>query len=278
MPQALLLVGPTYVGVGLFARRLVAILLCQTEDKPCGRCDSCHLLQVGNHPDFQLICPEVVGGVIKIDRVRALQDEVYQTPKCGQKQIILIENADKMNISSANALLKILEEPPPYVHFILVAEQLSTIPETVLSRCQRMVFPDRGHEFSNYFGLAEQYPADSSRAKLYKKCQEMIIALCEIAEGTMSPCMVAAQWADYELADLIWLLYLISAQAIQLQLVNVNAHFSENDAMMRFVRLLNPIILFNQFTVIHSILKKMSHNIPINATLAIENILIGYVI
>jgi DNA polymerase III subunit delta' len=278
MAQALLLIGPPHVGVYSFAHRLAAMLLCHAESKPCGECDSCHLLRAGTHPDCQSVRPEAEGGVIKIDQIRALQDEVYHTPQCGQRLVILIEHADKMNVASANALLKMLEEPPSYVHFILGAEQLSSMPATILSRCQRMVFPDLCHDSSNYIALGEHYPAESNRARLYAKRQSMIISLCEIIDGQTSPCTVAAQWTDFHLADLVWLLYLILAQAMQIQLLNVQHIIPDNEAVYRFARLRTPVALLNHIDKIHLISKKLSHNISINATLALEHLLTDFVL
>lgn len=277
MAQALLLIGPPHVGLYTFAHRLAALLLCHAETKPCGECDSCRLLRANTHPDYQIIRPETEGGVIKIDQIRALQEAVYHTPQCGQRLVILLEHADKMNVASANALLKMLEEPPSYVHFILGAEQLSSIPPTILSRCQRMVFPDFYHDSSNYLALGEHYPAESNRAKLYGKRQSMLLSLCEIIEGRVSPCSVAAQWTDFSLVDLVWLLYLILAQAMQIQLLNLQHVSSGDEVMLRFARLHTPVALLRHFDKIHSISQKLSHNISINATLTLESLLTDFI-
>ncbi len=277
MAQALLLIGPPHVGLYVFAHRLVAVLLCHAEPKPCGECDSCHLLRAGTHPDYQIIRPETEGGVIKIEQIRNLQEGIYQTPQCGQRLIILIEHADKLNVASANALLKVLEEPPPYVHFILGAEQLSSIPATILSRTQRMVFPDLRHDSSNYVALGEHYPTESNRAKLYAKRQSMMSALCDIIEGQLSPCTVAAQWADFHLSDVLWLLYLILAQAMQMQLLHAQNVTPDNEVIGRFASLLTPVALLHHFDTIYLISKKLSHNISINTTLALEHLLTDFI-
>jgi DNA polymerase-3 subunit delta' len=277
MAQALLLIGPPHVGLYFFAHRLAAMLLCHAEPKPCGECDSCHLLRAGTHPDCQIIRPEAEGGVIKIDQIRNLQDGIYQSPQCGQRLVIVIEHADKLNIASANALLKVLEEPPSYVHFILGAEQLSSIPATILSRTQRLVFPDLHHDSSNYVALGEHYPAESNRAKLYAKRQSMMISLSDIIEGQLSPCTVAAQWAGFHLADVLWLLYLILAQTMQMQLLHVQNATPDNEAIGRLARLLTPVALLHQFDTIHLIFKKLSHNISINTTLALEQLLTDFI-
>ena len=278
MPQALLLIGPAHVRLYDFVQRLAAVLLCHREAKPCGQCDACHLLRAGTHPDCQVIRPESEGGVIKIDQIRALENSVYHTPQCGEKLVILIEHADKMNVASANALLKMLEEPPSYVHFILGAEQLSSIPATILSRCQRMVIPDVDHDSSYYIGLGEHYPPESNRAKLYTKRDVMLSALCEIIEGNVSPCTVAAQWSDFPLVDLVWLIYLLLAQALQTQLLSQRHAQHSHELMDRFARLQTPVVILHHFDKLQLISKKMSHNISINATLALEHLLTDFVL
>ena len=276
MPQALLLIGARHLSVGYFANHLAMLLLCQVPDAPCGTCATCHLLQAGTHPDLQIICPETKNGTIKIDQIRVLQDTVYLSPKCGHRRVILIDPADKMNVASANALLKILEEPPPTVYFILVAEQLGTLPATILSRCQHMVFPDTLLTSSNYLSLGEHYPLESARGELLSKQHLMLNALCDVVERTLSPCTVAAAWASYDLGDVIWLLYLILAQTIQMQLLQGWQGFSATDPLVRFARLLHPVRLLNQLDGLNSTLKKMNYNIPINGALALENILVDF--
>ena len=276
MPQALLLVGPPHLNVSAFAHHLAMILLCQETDAPCGTCSTCHLLQADTHPDFQYICPEAKNGTIKIDQIRVLQDDVYVSPKCGQRRIILIEPADRMNVASANALLKILEEPPPTVYFILVAEQLSTLPATILSRCQQMLFPDTTLTSSNYFALGDHYPLESTRGELFSKQHVMLSALCDISERRLSPCTAAAAWTSYDLNDVIWLLYLILAQAIQMRLLQSWKSDSVSDPLVRFAQSQHPVRLIKQLDILNSTLKKLNYNIPINGTLALETILLGF--
>jgi DNA polymerase-3 subunit delta' len=277
MPQALLLVGPQHLWIGGFANRLAAMLLCHHDNAPCGSCTACHLGQAGTHPDLQTIRPDTDGGVIKIEKIRALQQVAYHTPQCGQCVVIVIEQADKMNMASANALLKILEEPPPHVYFVLVAERWTVIPATILSRCQRIVFPDLRLDSLQYVALGKHYLEGSSRQILYTQRDAIVRALCEIAEGRISPCTVASQWATTDLADVMWIMYLIMAQAIQNRALNHTAPASDHDALLHFAQLFSLAQLFHQFDNLRSILKNMSHNISINPTLALESILIGFV-
>lgn len=279
LPQSLLFVGPRHAGMLQFADRLMAILMCEHETAPCGKCRSCHLLMHGIHPDVNYICPEPPGSAIKIEQVRELQQNIYQTPQRGTRRFIVIQPADKMNIASANALLKILEEPPSHTTFILIAEQISSIPATILSRCQKYVFPSQdvsAPEQNDYLQIGQSYPTESPRAELIKNVPAITAALCELIEGKSSPCTLAASWSSYEFNDLLWLLYLVTAQAINYQLIDSKNISIENKTIKHFSQLLQAVTLFNRLDRINVIMRKINHNINMNQTLVLENLLLGY--
>jgi DNA polymerase-3 subunit delta' len=274
MPQSSLLVGPAHVRVSVFACRLAAILLCRHKHPPCHQCTSCRMLKANTHPDLKLIYSETTHGVIKIEQIRELQQEVYQAPQCGDVRVILIDGVDRMNKASANALLKILEEPPSKVYFILVAEQRHTLPLTILSRCSCLHFPDRQVDDS-YLALGEHYAPDTGRGSLYQQRESIIGSLCDMLEGKISHCTLASTWSQFALADFFWILYLISAQALNQQLSNV-ASEADRTLFARFMGLVDVMTLFQQLKQLNSLLENLSHNIPINATLALEHLLFGY--
>lgn len=276
MPQSLLLVGPRHVGVTSFANQLASILLCHAETKPCHQCSSCQLFKAGTHTDFKQIRPEALGGVIKIDQIRCLQEDIYQTPLCGENQLVLLEPVDRMNMAASNALLKVLEEPPTSVYFILVAEQLGTIPATILSRCQKLMFADSKFDSTDYFVLGEHYAADSPRGKLYAMRDSIMTSLCDVIEAKSSPCAVAAEWSKFELFDFVWFLHLVTAQAIQTRLVNIKPKHADEDALARLIQVMDPIGLLMQLESLNNISRKLSHNVSMNTTLALEDLLIGY--
>ncbi|MEK6747647.1 MAG: DNA polymerase III subunit delta' [Pseudomonadota bacterium] len=141
--HALLLSGPAGVGKALFARLLARSLLCekpQADGHACGICNSCHLLNVGNHPDILSIEPEEDAKIISVDQIRALTGYTMLKPQHGRRRVTVIPQAHLMNTQSANSLLKNLEEPPPHGMFILVTDKLSALLPTVRSRCQRIDF------------------------------------------------------------------------------------------------------------------------------------------
>jgi len=160
--HALLIAGQQGLGKLALAEQAAAALLCEAQgsvpaDGPCGVCDSCRWHASGNHPDFRRVMPEQdeEGGgdaaaakaparkrgapSIKIDQIRGLEGFVYVGSHRRGNRVILIAPAEAMNAAATNALLKILEEPPAGVHFILVSMQWRRLLPTVRSRCRRVM-------------------------------------------------------------------------------------------------------------------------------------------
>jgi len=138
--HAYLFCGPSGVGKKTCAEAFARALLCSqaTEDDACGECRSCRQAEAGNHPDFFKVEPD--GGSIKIDQAREVQRRITLAPFQGGRQVCLIDRAESMTDEAANCFLKILEEPPAGVVFILVCIQPYALPATVLSRCQQVSF------------------------------------------------------------------------------------------------------------------------------------------
>ncbi len=139
--HAYLLSGRAGVGKLDLAESFAATILCEAEhhaSRPCGRCRGCTLLASGNHPDYKRLSPEDERTAIVIDQVRALIDfYTLKSHYLGYK-IGVICPAEAMNTAAANALLKILEEPPPRALLLLVSHRAGLLPATVISRCQRI--------------------------------------------------------------------------------------------------------------------------------------------
>lgn len=139
LPHALLLHGMAGLGKKTLASHMAAHLLCETADTlkiSCGRCFSCQQDMISEHPDCILLEPEGESRQIKIDKVRELFIALEQTTVRLKNRVILIMPAEALNLSSVNALLKRLEEPPPNTYFILVSDQPQQLPATLRSRCQ----------------------------------------------------------------------------------------------------------------------------------------------
>ncbi|MEM8661028.1 MAG: DNA polymerase III subunit delta' [Pseudomonadota bacterium] len=140
LPHALMVSGPEHIGKSRFTLALARLLLCSApmQGSNCGRCHACLLSASGTHGDLMWILPEEKSRVIKIDQVRELVDFTGKTASFGQRKVAVVSPAESMNKNAANALLKVLEEPPADTHLLLVSHRPHLLPSTVRSRCQSL--------------------------------------------------------------------------------------------------------------------------------------------
>lgn len=108
------------------------------EEMPCETCNNCLRITSKDHPDVVEIEPD--GQSIKVDQIRALQSELTKSGFESAKKVVIIHQAEKMNMNSANSLLKFLEEPPANFMIILETQSLGKILPTIRSRCQIIHF------------------------------------------------------------------------------------------------------------------------------------------
>jgi len=125
--HAYLLHGPAGVGKRAAARAFAGALL-----------GDARRVDAGIHPDLRVLQP--LGEMIRIDDIRALHHDLHMRPFEADRRVYLVFDAHRMNEDAAAALLKDLEEPPAYVTFLLVADELGHLPETIRSRCQLVPF------------------------------------------------------------------------------------------------------------------------------------------
>lgn len=137
LPHGLLIAGPEHSGKSRLVELLATQLLCQGDRPACGECAQCRLLQAGTHPDLLLVSLEE-SRQIKVEQIRDLIDWAMQTAQQGGRKLSVIRPADKLNLQAANALLKVLEEPPPDTVICLVTSQPSRLLPTLRSRCQKI--------------------------------------------------------------------------------------------------------------------------------------------
>ncbi len=135
--HAYLFEGSDGIGKKLMALFFARALLCQTGDG-CGNCSACRKVDHHNHPDIHQL--DADGAAIKIDQVRRLQQDLSLRPLEGGYKICLIDGAEQLTTSAANALLKTLEEPQPGTLIILLTSQPQKLLPTICSRCQRLPF------------------------------------------------------------------------------------------------------------------------------------------
>lgn len=142
VPQALILAGQAGIGKRAFAKALAGMLLCQQplEDKACGQCRACALLQADSHPDLLFIEPEEKSNTIKVDQIRHLCTALSQKAQQGSYRVAVIDALDALTHAGANSSLKTLEEPADQVVLILLYHQTVPLMPTIATRCQKIRF------------------------------------------------------------------------------------------------------------------------------------------
>ncbi len=274
-PQSMLFVGPLHCALDSFVKKTAQLLLCKAAiARPCINCLDCRMVEQMEHPDVEWIKPDKSGGAIKVDQIRELQQSAYLTPQRSAYRLIIIEAADRMNTASANALLKVLEEPAEYTVFILVAQQLSTVLPTVLSRCQIMTFSStEDNATNNLLALGGQYPQESDRAVFFNQVEYILDGLIAIIEGRQHPCFLVPQWTQFELGNFLWFLYLVYSQVQTMHFMAKAVSGPGVAQLKKLKHLLNPMQIFTQIDKLNTLLRKIGHNMNVNHTLALEDLL-----
>ena len=154
-------VGQAYIfegmkGVGKFtcARIFANTIHCTGEAKPCGECPDCKKHAANTHSDLFIVGGE---GIITVDDIRAMNEELYIKPALSEKKIFIVRDADNMNDAAQNALLKSFEEPPSYAVIILLSENVKNLLPTIRSRGSRVEFEPFA-EKEIYDFILRQYP------------------------------------------------------------------------------------------------------------------------
>ena len=135
LPHAIIIEGDCGTGRHTLANFIATASVCSGENAPCGECDSCRLSLSKNHPDITVTAPEDGKKNIAVNQIRNLRNETFIKPHMSAKRVFIIDYADTLNEQSQNALLKVLEEPPGAVVFILIAETKASLLDTIISRC-----------------------------------------------------------------------------------------------------------------------------------------------
>ncbi|MDX1991416.1 MAG: DNA polymerase III subunit [bacterium] len=166
--HAYLFTGAQSIGKNTLAHTFAMALNCLAEDvnaRPCGVCRSCKLIQSGNHPDLLYSELDPSTGTLKIETLRSLMSRIAMKPYEGRYRIAILQDFDNARPQAQDALLKTLEEPPPYVVLILLASSLETVLSTIISRSQ--VLPLRPVSVQNCEDvLVTRYGSEMEKATL----------------------------------------------------------------------------------------------------------------
>lgn len=149
-----MLSGDSGIGKRLAALNFAKALNCQTpvDSDACDHCVSCRKIEGEIHPDVTTLLPE--NDELKIETIRRAEEILSLRPYEGKKKVLIVDDADKMNISAANAFLKTLEEPPDDSIIVLVSASPDRLPDTIRSRCMHVRFRPLSHEaFERVFSM-----------------------------------------------------------------------------------------------------------------------------
>ncbi len=178
LSHAYLFIGSRGTGKTTCARILARAVNCEhpVDGNPCCECSACRSILDGSAPEIVEIDAASNNGV---DDVRALRDEAIYSPAVLKKRVYIIDEVHMLSKPAFNALLKILEEPPEHLLFVLATTELSKVPATILSRCQRFSFKRIPT------GLIQQHLMKIAAAEGFELSNGAAELLAGMAEGGM---------------------------------------------------------------------------------------------
>lgn len=175
LSHAYIFIGTRGTGKTTCARILAKAVNCEhpVDGNPCGRCPACLGISDGSIMD---VVEMDAASNNKVDNVRALREEAVFSPSAVKKRVYIIDEVHMLTTSAFNALLKILEEPPEHLLFILATTELQKVPATILSRCQRHSFHRlESGDIAEYL----EYVAKNERFDLTRDAADLIARLAE---------------------------------------------------------------------------------------------------
>jgi DNA polymerase-3 subunit gamma/tau len=220
LSHAYLFCGPRGTGKTSTARILARMVNCEQGPtaEPCGRCEQCLAIREGTHLDVVEIDAASHGGV---DDARELRERAPTAPAMGREKVYIIDEAQRLSREAFDALLKLFEEPPPGVRFVLATTEPHKMPATIVGRCQRFDFrrvstdilADHLERVAKQEGWVLARPAaetvarqaeGSVRDALSLLDQATVLGAGEISEETVASLIGAPQTdVQFELADAV---------------------------------------------------------------------------
>lgn len=183
--HAYLLYGQEGLGKKTLARWFAQSLVCERGGVGCGQCVGCKKAQKGIHPDIVEVRPQGKQKNIPVDSIRSVIKEAYVLPNESSRRVFLIEQAQFLQLPAANALLKLLEEPPKHVVILLTCSSRTGVLPTISSRCLPLeVYP-----------VSEQECRQALEEMLTQIDRETIYTACALSEGNIG---LAAAYAGGE--------------------------------------------------------------------------------
>ena len=216
-PHAYILAGKPGSGKRTLAKHIAAALACQSHvSLPCGACESCQKVLKDLSPDVIYIRKDSDKKEFTVNLIREIKDSLYIAPNELEKRVYILEETETMNASAQNAFLKMLEEPPSYVIFLLLCSNTENLLETIKSRAP-ILYTERLPDAEIRSHLLEHSPrARDLEASDTGKLQKLILAadgsigvameLCEESEKHASLHMLVMRflsaWTSASLSEL----------------------------------------------------------------------------
>ena len=135
IPHAILIEGESGATNLELALYIATAAVCNDNTAPCGVCKDCHLAGVGSHPDITRVSALDGKKFLSVAQIRELRADAFVKAHSASHRVFIIEDAHRMNEQAQNALLKVLEEPPKNVIFILLVPSKTMLLDTIISRC-----------------------------------------------------------------------------------------------------------------------------------------------
>ncbi|OOZ39018.1 DNA polymerase III subunit delta' [Solemya pervernicosa gill symbiont] len=295
-PHALLFNGAGGTGKAQLALALSHALLCQNPaetGEACGQCKSCLLIEAGSHPDLLTLTLEEDAKDIKIAQVRELMSQLALTSQYDGYKIAIIWPAERMNINSANSLLKTLEEPADNTLLILVTAQPSRLLPTIRSRCQQINFTLPPHDMALQW-LAEQrveqaelllaladgaplLAAELGESEALEQRSTLFAAFKALNMGKNDPISVADIWGKSEpTTSLRWLMSWVM-DMIRLRMGGSREMLANPDIEQDLQRLAEPLDLAEMFKRFDQIAESLRlSSATINQQLLLEETMMSW--
>lgn len=247
--HAYLFFGQKSIGKKTLAKNFAMSILCKSDNIPCYECSSCKKIISKNHPDLYVYDGKTGKNSIHIETVRNIRQDAYIRPNESDYKIYIIPNVQDMTIAAANAFLKVLEEPPPYVIFILTASSKQAVPETILSRCIPFeVFP---------MTIKEEISALNEMFQ--DKSEDEIIKFAEISDGNLGRAIDFLTDSSYN--EIVELSKKIVESIINKQEYELLVYFNEaNTSKQAMLEMITELSVIVRNAVVHKLSVKISND------------------
>lgn len=299
--QAYLFTGPEGVGRHIAAKLFANALVCENVvGAPCGTCHACIGAKADTNPDIVYIKP-TDKKTISADQARGIVVDAYIKPMESTKKVYIVEDGALLNEFAQNCLLKILEEPPEYVVFIIIATSESVLLQTVLSRCTLVRFPTvKDNELNDY--IIKHYPEEKDRAKLLAGLAEGIpgrvdtiinddeyIKLREESFRMLVPLLSSHRISAYTICEFLennkekaemiidfWQSFLRDAMVIKNGTADLIVNIDMQEQIRNLALRMNdkmPIVALEQTIIAKAMLRKYVnlHSLALNLSFSIKN-------